>query len=64
MIESLKPLLNSLKEYPSWFVTLCACLAGAVAIYALAKLIKWTLYTLLLVVLVGGVALSVWLFFR
>lgn len=64
MMDSLKPMLNSLHEYPSWFVVLCLCLAGSVAIYVLAKLIKWTLYTLLVFVLLGGLALSIWLFFK
>jgi len=64
MPESLKPLLNSLREYPSWFVALCLCLAGATAIYVLAKLIKFTLYALLILVLVGGLAVSIYLLIK
>ncbi len=64
MPELLKSMMNSLREYPSWFVAICLCLTGAAAIYVLAKLVKFTLYTLLVLVLVGGLAASVWLFLK
>jgi hypothetical protein len=36
----------------------------AVAIWVIAKILKWSLYLLLILVLVGGVAATLWLVFN
>jgi hypothetical protein len=60
-MESLAPGLNSLADYPRWLVVACASIAAALLIYLLAKLLKWGLYLLLVLVLVGGLGLALWL---
>jgi hypothetical protein len=60
-MDSLTPLFNSLAEYPRWLVVACLAIVGALVIYIVAKLLKWSLYLLMVVVLVGGLGLAAWL---
>jgi hypothetical protein len=60
-MEKLAPMFNSLAEYPRWMVVACLAVVGALAIYVFAKLLKWSLYLLMAVVLVGGLGLAAWL---
>jgi len=46
---------DSLAGYPPWFVALCATIVACVLIWCAAKLLKWSLYLLMALVLVGGV---------
>lgn len=46
--------MESLKDYPEWFVVACVTIAAAVAIWVLVKLLKWALWALLIGVLVVG----------
>lgn len=55
---------NSLGDYPPWFVALCLTLAAAIAIWIFAKLVKWALWLLLIVVIVGGGATVLGLLMR
>ncbi len=55
------PLLDSLAGYPRWFVAACLTIVAAAVIWVLAKLLKWGLYLLIGLVLVGGAATTVWL---
>ncbi len=55
-------LLNSLAGYPRWFVAACLTVVAAVALWILAKLLKWGMYVLLSLVLLAGAAATVWLF--
>ena len=59
-----KTLLDSLAGYPHWFVALCLTLVSAAVIWLLAKLLKWSLYLLIALVLIGGAATTVWLVFH
>ena len=60
-MEKLTPLFNSLADYPRWVVVACLAIVGALVIYVVVKLLKWSLYLLLVLVLVGGLGLAVWL---
>lgn len=44
-----------LSAYPPWLQVLVGTLAAALVIWILMKLLKWTLWLLLLAVLIGGV---------
>ena len=48
-----------LSAYPRWLVVLVGTLIAAVAIWILMKLLKWTLWLLFFVVLIGGVLWSI-----
>lgn len=56
--------MESLAGYPEWLVAACLTVVAAVAIWLVAKLLKWSLYFLMVLVLVGGVATTVWLVFN
>ncbi|HYP16990.1 MAG TPA: hypothetical protein VEQ65_07235 [Opitutus sp.] len=53
--------LDSLAGYPEWLVVALLTVAAAVAIWIIAKLLKWSLYLLMVLVVIGGSALTVWL---
>jgi hypothetical protein len=55
------PLFDAFAGYPRWFVVLCLTIVAAAAIWLLAKLLKWGLYLLIGLVIVGGVTATVWL---
>ena len=46
--------MESLKDYPPWFVAACVTIVAAVAIWIVVKLLKWALWALLIGVLVVG----------
>jgi hypothetical protein len=56
--------LDSLASYPHWFVVACLTLVVAAVIWVLAKVLKWGLYLLISLVLVGGLGVSIWLLFH
>ncbi|MCF7689345.1 MAG: hypothetical protein K9M98_15765 [Cephaloticoccus sp.] len=60
-MDQLPPFLESLGEYPRWFVVACLTVVAAVGLWLLVKVLKWTLYLVLAVVLLGGGATVVWL---
>lgn len=57
-------LLDSLAGYPRWFVAACATIVLAVALWIFAKLLKWSLYLLIALVVIGGLAATGWLMFN
>ena len=59
--QTTNTLLDSLAGYPEWLVVGCLTIVAVVAIWLVAKLLKWSLYLLMGLVLVGGVAATVWL---
>ncbi|MCX6944105.1 MAG: hypothetical protein NT173_04990 [Opitutales bacterium] len=58
------PLLDSVASYPHWFVAACLTVVAAAALWILAKVLKWGLYLLIGLVLLGGAATTVWLLWR
>ena len=59
-MDSLPPFLDSLSDYPRWFVVGCATIVAAVGLWMLAKALKWTLYLLVAVIVIMGGAAVVW----
>jgi len=57
-------LLDSLAGYPRWFVAACATVVLAVALWILAKILKWSLYLLIALVVIAGVGATVWLLLK
>ncbi len=57
-------LLDSLAGYPRWFVAACLTVVAVVVIWIAAKLLKAALYVLMALVLIAGVAATLWLIFK
>jgi len=57
-------LFDSLAAYPPWFVAACVTVVALVLIWVAAKLLKWSLYLLMALVLIAGVAATLWLIFK
>jgi hypothetical protein len=57
-------MLDSLAEYPHWFVVACATLAAAAVLWLLVRLLKAALWLLLFGVLFVGCSAALWLVFR
>lgn len=49
-----------LSAYPRWVVVLGGTLVAVVAIWVVMKLLKWTLWLLLLAVFLGGISWAAW----
>lgn len=61
-MEQLRHLWAPLSAYPHWFVFLCLVVVAAAVGWLLMKLLKWTVYVvLLLVVLTAILAAVAWL---
>lgn len=60
-MDPFTPLLDSLAEYPRWFVAACLTVVAAAVIWLLIKLLKVTLYVLLALVIIGGIGTVGWL---
>ena len=57
-------LFDSLAGYPPWFVAACLTIVAVTLVWIAAKLLKWSLYLLMALVLIGGVVMTIWLFFK
>jgi hypothetical protein len=57
-------ILDSLADYPRWVVVACATIVLGAAIWVVMKLLKWTLWLLLLSVVIIGLGTAAWLLFR
>ena len=57
-------ILDSLADYPLWVVVACTTIVLAAAIWVVMKLLKWTLWLLLLSVVIIGLGTAAWLLFR
>jgi hypothetical protein len=55
--------LDSLAGYPPWFVAACMTIVAVVLVWGAAKLLKWSLYLLMALVLIAGIATTIWLLF-
>jgi hypothetical protein len=60
-MEMLPTMFDSLAAYPRWFVAACVTVVLAVGIWALIKVVKWVLYLLLALVILGGLVAVGWL---
>lgn len=58
---SLTTLPDALAGYPEWLVVACATIVAVVFLWIVAKVLKWSLYLLMGLVLIGGVCATVWL---
>ena len=56
--------LDSLAEYPRWFVVACGTLVAAVLIWMVMKLLKVALWLLIAMVLVVGLGTAGWLLIK
>ena len=56
--------LDSLSQYPHWFVVACAAVAAAAALWLLLKLLKAALWVLATGFVIAAFAAAAWLFFR
>jgi len=56
--------LDSLSQYPHWFVVGCAAVAAAALLWLLLKLLKAAVWILATGVLIVACATAAWLFFR
>jgi len=58
-MDYINHLLAPFAAYPRWLVYLCAGLAVVLAVWIVAKVLKWTLYVVLfavvVVVVLGGI---------
>ena len=50
-----------LSAYPQWLVVLVGTLVAVLVLWILMKVLKWTLWILLFLVLIGGVLWAMWL---
>jgi len=57
-------LFDSLAGYPPWLVAGCSTVVIAALIWIAAKLLKWSLYLLMWLVVIGGAAATIWLIFN
>jgi hypothetical protein len=53
--------LDSLADYPRWFVVACGTLVAAVLIWVVMKLLKLALWLLIVAVLVVGLGTAAWM---
>ena len=60
-MEMLPMMLDSLAAYPSWFVVACVTVVLAAGLWALVKVVKWMIYALMALVILGGFTLMAWL---
>ena len=49
-----------LSQYPRWAVVLAGTAVAAVALWLIMKVLKWTLWLLIVAVVLGGLAWAVW----
>jgi hypothetical protein len=49
-----------LSEYPRWAVILAGTAVAAVALWLMMKVLKWTLWLLIVAVVLGGLAWAGW----
>jgi hypothetical protein len=57
-------MMNSLAEYPHWFVVACATLAAAVLLWLVVKLVEATLWILCFGVILVAIGTAAWLLLK
>ena len=61
-MDFFRPLLDQAAGYPPWLVVTCGTIVAAAVLYVFAKIVKWSLYALVALVLIGGLGAALWLF--
>ena len=56
--------LDSLADYPRWFVVTCGTIVAAVLIWVTMKLLKLALWLLIFAVLLVGLGTAAWLLMK
>ena len=56
--------MERVETWPEWLVAIVGTLLAALAIWLTIKVLKWTLWLLLIAVLAGGTAVTLWLLFN
>lgn len=51
-------------EYPQWFVAACVTIVAALVIWIVAKLLKWSLYVLMALVVIVGLVVTIGFIFK
>jgi presenilin-like A22 family membrane protease len=64
VVNQATTMLDSLADYPRWFVVACATIVLAVGLWIGMKLLKIALWVLIAVVLVVGLGAAVWLLIK
>jgi len=54
-------LARTIAGYPSWLVVVVGVMAALLGLWILCKLVKWTLYLVLVVLALGCVGLAIWM---
>jgi len=57
-------MLDSLAQYPHWFVIACATLSAAVILWLVMKILKAAIWMLIFGIVVAGGATAIWLLFK
>jgi hypothetical protein len=52
---------HALAGYPPWLVIASLVVAALLALWVLGKVLKWTLYLLLILLLVGAGGFAIWM---
>ena len=64
MMAKTSTMLDSLADYPRWFVVACGTIVAAVLIWVTMKLLKLALWLLIFAVLVVGLGTAAWLLIK
>lgn len=63
-MHGVSPMFESLAEYPRWFVVACLTVVAAASIWLTIKILKWSLYLLLTLIVIVGGGTALWLLFH
>ena len=55
---------TSIETWPQWLQVLVGTVVAVVFLWVFAKVVKWSLYILIWLVLIGGLATAIWLFLQ
>ena len=57
-------LWTTFQAWPQWLQVLVGTIVAVVVLWVFAKILKWSLYILIWLVLIGGLAATVWLILK
>ena len=64
LVAKTTTMLDSLADYPRWFVVACGTIVAAVLIWLAMKLLKLTMWLLIFAVLAVGLGSAAWLLLK